>query len=61
MQQRLSPPIINSKIAAFTGTKLIVPFSLSKSVAPVDFHKVSLILKTVQTNIEKVNMETTTY
>ena len=61
MQQRLSPPIINSKIAAFTGTKLIVPFSLSKSVAPVDFHEVSLILKTVQTNIEKVNMKTATY
>lgn len=51
---RLSPPIIENKLNAFSGTKLIVPFTISKAVSPVDFDTVLLKIKSVQTNEEKI-------
>jgi hypothetical protein len=47
LESKLSPPIINSKLPAFTGTKITVPFTLSKAVSPVDFDAVYLILRSV--------------
>ena len=54
LESKLSPPIINSKLPAFTGTKITVPFTLSKAVSPVDFDAVYLILRSVQSNLDKL-------
>lgn len=55
LENKLSPPIINSKLPAFTGTKITVPFSLSRAVSPIDFDTVVLIIRSVQTNTDKLN------
>jgi hypothetical protein len=47
LENKLSPPIINSKLPAFTGTKITVPFSISKAVSPVDFDAIFLIIRSV--------------
>ena len=61
LETRLSPPVINSKLPAFAGSSINVPFTISKAVSNVDFSKVSVKIKTVQTNLEKVVYETNSY
>lgn len=49
---KLNPPIIESKLNAFAGTRLVIPFTLSKAVGAADFDGVQLLIKTVSTGRE---------
>ena len=51
---KLSAPIIDNKLPAFTNNKIIIPFQLPKTVSLNDFSKMKVIIKNVQTNKEKV-------
>ena len=55
MQERLSPPILESKLPAFYGTEADITFSITKAVSPADFQKVRVLIKTVQNNIIKLD------
>lgn len=61
LERKLNPPQISSKLPAFTGKKLIIPFDLTKAVSPVDFDKVAIIVKSVQTGLIKMQYVTTNY
>lgn len=58
---RLNPPQLNTKLPAFTyskskaGSALTIPFNLNRSVAKSQFNSVAVIIKSVQTNVEKYN------
>lgn len=57
---KLYPPYIESKIPAFTGTYLKVPFQLNRAVGRNEFSEMAIIVKTVQTNTIKINGGITT-
>lgn len=44
---KLYPPIINGTIPAFSGTTLVVPFSLNKAVSRSDVHDIMVKVKTI--------------
>lgn len=58
---KLNPPQLNTKLPAFTysksksGSVLTIPFNLNRSVTRSQFNSVSVIIKSVQTNVEKYN------
>lgn len=54
---KLYPPIIEGTIPAFTGTTLVVPFSLNKANSTSDIIGFSLKIKTVQNNITLATLE----
>ena len=60
-ETKLSPPVINSKLPAFAGNAINVPFTVSKAVGKNDFTKVAIKIKTVQTNLEKMVYETAAF
>ena len=56
---KLSPPQINASLPAFiAGEALTIPFSLNRAVGRNDFNEIALIVRTVQTNIQKVATST---
>ena len=46
-ETKLSPPVINSKLPAFAGSAINVPFTVSKAVGKNDFTKIAIKIKTV--------------
>lgn len=44
---KLYPPVINGTIPAFSGTTLVVPFSLNRAVAKAEIYGFSLKIKTI--------------
>lgn len=60
---KLNPPQLASKLPAFiynkNGSVLTIPFNLNRSVGRNQFNSVSVIIKSVQTNIEKYTGTTT--
>ena len=61
LERKLNPPQIESKIPAFYGYSLDIPFNITRAVSPADFNKISVIIKTVQNNVEKLNCIVDTY
>ena len=61
LERKLNPPQINSKLPAFAENNLIVPFNLNKAVSPVDFDQVAIIVKSVQTNLIKLQWSSSQY
>lgn len=55
LERKLNPPQIEVKLPAFCGSDINIPFTLTRAVSPVDFNKIAVIVKSVQTNIEKLN------
>lgn len=55
---KLNPPHINSKLPAFYGNILKIPFQLNRAVGKNEFTEMQILVKTVQTNIEKYNGKT---
>ena len=41
---RLNPPQLNSKLPAFCGTNLVIPFDLNKAVSIKDFKEIAIIM-----------------
>lgn len=58
---KLSPPVIASKLPAFAGNTMRIPFTISKAVVVSDFNRVSVKIKSVQTNVEKMVHVTPNY
>lgn len=58
MGEKLNPPYIENKLPAFYGSIIKVPFTLNRTVDNNQFNKMSILIKTVQTNLEKYNGET---
>ena len=64
VSQKLYPPIISSSIPAFykenggTSAKIDVPFSMSRAVDSSQVSGFALKIKTVQTNVELITLET---
>lgn len=61
LEIKLSPPVISSKLPAFAGTTLKIPFTISKAVSGADFNKIAIKIKSVQTNVEKMAFITPNY
>ncbi len=55
---KLSPPHINSKLPAFCGNTLIIPFTLNRAVGFNQFENVVAIVKTVSTGTQKAFLST---
>ena len=56
---KLYPPYIEGTIPAFTGTTIVVPFSLNRANSTTDIAGFSLRIKTVQNNITLDTLEQT--
>jgi hypothetical protein len=62
---KLNPPQLASKLPAFaynknqTSSTLTIPFNLNRSVGKNQFNSVAVIVKSVQTNVEKYSGITT--
>ena len=52
----MNPPYIDSKLPAFYGNKLVIPFELNRTVSASDFSYIHVIIKTVSSNTEKYSM-----
>lgn len=61
LEIKLNPPLIESKIPAFCNNILTIPFDITRAVNSADFNKVVVSIKTVQTNVEKLNWTIDTY
>jgi hypothetical protein len=55
---KLSPPHINSKLPAFYGNKIIIPFTLNRAVGFNQFENVVATIKTVSTGTHKALLST---
>lgn len=54
LEHKLNPPQINNTLPAFiSGGTLTVPFNLNRSVGRNEFKRIAIIIRTVQTNVEK--------
>lgn len=52
---KLSPPQIEASLPAFVaGEGLTIPFALNRAVGRNDFDEIAIIIRTVQTNVQKV-------
>jgi hypothetical protein len=49
MSVKLFPPILDSKLPAFTGEVIKIPFTMNKTVSLADIAGMSLIIKTATT------------
>jgi hypothetical protein len=58
---RLSPPQISSKIPAFYGESLSVPFMLNKAVSIAQVKNIAIIIRTVSTNSQIMTGYATSY
>lgn len=58
---RLSPPQIGSKIPAFYGESLSVPFILNKAVSIAQVKNIAIIIRTVSTNSQIMTGYATSY
>lgn len=60
---KLNPPQLASKLPAFAysknGSVLTIPFNLNRAVSKTQFNSVAVIIKSVQTNVEKYTGTTT--
>ena len=50
---KLNPPQISSKLPAFAEGKLRIPFNLNRAVGRNQFETMSVIIRTVSTNVQK--------
>ena len=53
-ETKLSPPILETKLPAFAGMNLTVPFGLNKAVAFADIKEIAILVKSVQNNVVKM-------
>jgi hypothetical protein len=58
---KLNPPQIGSTIPAFYGSNLRVPFILNKTVSEAEISSMSIMIKTVSTNILLNTFKTNQY
>lgn len=58
---QLYPPILEGKLPAFKGTSITVPFQMNRAVHIDEVQSMSLMIKTVSTNLLKATLETTTF
>lgn len=56
MASKLNPPILASKLPAFYGNQLIVPFALNRAVGFNQFNAIKAIVKTVSTNTKQAEL-----
>lgn len=61
MATKLYPPNIEGTLPAFTGDKLLIPFSMNRTVSNSSVNGISVRLKTVQNNIQLINTITDLY
>lgn len=61
MATKLYPPNLEGTLPAFIGDKLIIPFSMNKTVPISSVTGINIKLKTVQNNIQLINTTTTTF
>lgn len=55
---KLNPPHIESKLPAFYDKTIKIPFQLNRAVGKNEFSEMQILIKTVQTNIEKYSGKT---
>lgn len=61
LEKKLNPPQLAPKLPACAGNTIQIPFALNKSVSPKDFNKIAILIKTVQSNVIKLQHITTNY
>jgi hypothetical protein len=53
---KLKPPYVESKSPAFYGKNMIIPFKVNRANSIREFESISVLIKTVQTNIIKATI-----